>query len=125
MTILLFSKEDLHLSTLEFRFRKVGWVLRRAAELERLQELIDTCHPDALILDFEPGSDEGLSILEVVRLHHGNRLPILVSTEWEDLDNAQRALQQGAVDFIPKPWRPEEIILRVRKAVLERRQGAR
>ncbi|GIV31626.1 MAG: hypothetical protein KatS3mg029_0977 [Saprospiraceae bacterium] len=60
-----------------------------------------------------------------VRLRHGNRLPILVSTEWEDLDNAQRALQRGAVDFIPKPWRPEEIILRVRKAVVERRQGAR
>lgn len=116
MTILLYSKEDLYMATLEFRFRKVGWNLYKAADVQRLQHLIETSFPDALVIDFQAGSDEGMSVLKMVKERFGARLPVLVGAEWDDLDLMDQALQQGAVDFIPKPWRPEEVILRIKKA---------
>ena len=80
--------------------------------------------PDLVILDLMlPGLD-GLDLLrEVRRLPKTAGLPVLVLTaKGEEIDRIV-GLELGADDYIPKPFSPREVVLRV-KAILRRSEPA-
>lgn len=76
---------------------------------------------DAVILDLGlPGLD-GLQVLEAVR-RHGNRVPVLVLTARDAIDDRIRGLDAGADDYLIKPFEVAELKARLR-ALLRRSQG--
>lgn len=72
---------------------------------------------DLLILDLTlPGMD-GLELCkEVVRKHD---LPIIISSARSDITDKVTALQLGADDYLPKPYDPRELEVRI-KTILRR-----
>ncbi|MDI5933556.1 response regulator transcription factor [Halomonas kalidii] len=76
---------------------------------------------DAVILDLGlPGLD-GLEVLEAVR-RRGNRVPVLVLTARDAIDDRIRGLDAGADDYLVKPFEVGELKARLR-ALLRRSQG--
>ncbi|MFY0991171.1 response regulator [Halomonas sp. C05BenzN] len=76
---------------------------------------------DAVILDLGlPGLD-GLELLEAVR-RRGNRVPVLVLTARDAVDDRIRGLDAGADDYLVKPFEVAELKARLR-ALLRRSQG--
>ena len=66
-----------------------------------------------LILDVMlPGAD-GWQICEQVRAH-GDRVPILMVTARDQVDDRVRGLDIGADDYLPKPFQVQELLARVR-----------
>jgi two-component system response regulator AtoC len=65
---------------------------------------------------------DGMTFLERYRESGGAALVIMMSAYGDD-DAAIAAIQRGAYDFIPKPFRPEQVLLVVRKAI--EREGLR
>lgn len=85
-------------------------------------EALRAAPPDLLLLDLMlPGLD-GLEITRQLRRHEETaRLPIVMLTaRGEELDRIV-GLELGADDYIPKPFSPREVVLRV-QAVLRRSQ---
>ena len=68
--------------------------------------------PDMVVLDVMlPGSD-GLTVCREVRPHYQN--PILMLTaRTEDMDQVL-GLEMGADDYLPKPFEPKELVLRIK-----------
>jgi two-component system, OmpR family, response regulator MprA len=109
--------------------RAVRESLRRALELEGYQiELaadggealarLDSEQPDAVILDvLMPGMD-GLEVCRRLR-RSGNRLPILMLTARDAVENRVEGLDAGADDYVTKPFALDELLARVR-ALLRR-----
>jgi two-component system response regulator MprA len=111
--------------------RAVRESLRRALELEgyeieladdgiealaRLQE--GNGQPDAVILDvLMPGID-GLEVCRRLR-RSGNRVPVLMLTARDAVENRVAGLDAGADDYVTKPFALEELVARVR-ALLRR-----
>jgi two-component system response regulator MprA len=113
--------------------RAVRESLRRALELEgyeielaedgqeALALLKSQAEPDAVILDvLMPGLD-GLEVCRRLR-NDGSRLPILMLTARDAVENRVAGLDAGADDYVTKPFSLEELLARVR-ALLRRSTG--
>lgn len=68
---------------------------------------------DLMILDLGlPGLD-GREVLRAVR-GRGERLPVIVLTARDGVDDTVGSLEEGADDYVTKPFRFEELLARVR-----------
>lgn len=75
-------------------------------------------HPDCVVLDVRMPDLDGPSVCARIRgLREGGETPILFLTALRDVDTFDRALEAGANDFLTKPVRPSELIVRVRSAL--------
>jgi DNA-binding NtrC family response regulator len=75
---------------------------------------------DLVLLDFALPDRNGLEILADIRARD-SQLAVIMITAYGTLDNAVRAMQKGATNFIQKPWDNEKLLADVRAAVARRR----
>lgn len=68
---------------------------------------------DLVILDLGLPDIDGHAVLAVVR-GRGERLPVIVLTARDGVDDTVRGLEGGADDYMTKPFRFEELLARVR-----------
>ena len=98
-----------------------GFEVVRVAEGPRAWELGDTEPFDCVVLDLGlPGLD-GMTLLKRWR-REGNQVPVLVLTARGSWMERVDGFDAGADDYLPKPFRAEELVARL-KALL-RRAGA-
>jgi putative two-component system response regulator len=78
--------------------------------------------PDVVLLDLNMPTISGFDCLTALRATPGlEQLPVLIFTASDDRKTRLRALDLGATDFIAKPVERDEILPRVRNAVLMKR----
>ncbi|HLK52543.1 MAG TPA: sigma-54 dependent transcriptional regulator [Candidatus Angelobacter sp.] len=75
---------------------------------------------DLVLLDFALPDRNGLEILADIR-SRDSQLAVIMITAYGTLDNAVRAMQQGATNFIQKPWDNEKLLADVRASISRRR----
>ena len=76
---------------------------------------------DALVLDIMMPGRDGLSVLRSLRDQH-NRVPVILLSARDGLNDRVDGLNQGADDYLAKPFSIEELIARLR-AVARRLTG--
>jgi two-component system phosphate regulon response regulator OmpR len=86
----------------------------------RLQGQLGGERPDLLVLDLMLPGDDGLTLLRRLR-DSGDDLPVLMLTARADGVDRIIGLEQGADDYLAKPFLPRELTARI-EAVLRRRQ---
>src|SRR5271169_4231546 len=75
---------------------------------------------DLVLLDLTlPGPNE-MEVLSEIRAHETS-LPVIMITAYGTVENAVRAMQSGAANFVQKPWDNEKLLADVRAAVGWRR----
>lgn len=75
-------------------------------------------HPDCVLLDVRMPGVDGFTACERIRaLPGGPDSPIIFLTALRDVDTFDRALTAGGDDFLSKPVRPTELVLRVQTAL--------
>ncbi|MBD3689308.1 response regulator transcription factor [Nanchangia anserum] len=79
---------------------------------EAIRQIIDHAY-DLMLLDIGLPDIDGFEVLEHVR-GQGYQLPIIVLTARTSVDDTVQGLNQGADDYVPKPFRLEELIARIR-----------
>jgi FixJ family two-component response regulator len=72
--------------------------------------------PSCLILDLRLPGVSGLE-LQAQLSEKGIRLPIIFLTGYADVPTSVRAMKAGAVDFLPKPFREQELLDAVAEAL--------
>src|SRR5262249_36694837 len=78
-------------------------------------------HPfDLVLLDFALPDRNGLEILADIR-DRNQQMAVIMTTAYGTVANAVRAMQNGATNFIQKPWDNEKLLADVRAAVAHRR----
>ena len=81
--------------------------------------------PDCVLLDVRMPDLDGFQVCERIRvLPHGPETPVLFLTALRDVDTFDRALRAGGDDFLTKPIRPTELVVRVQTALRLRRMTA-
>jgi two-component system nitrogen regulation response regulator GlnG len=98
-----------------------GYDVSVASSAEEAFVLADRSVPDAVVLDVRLPGRDGLSTIQDLRRRIGPA-PIIVITAFGNLDTAVRALEEGAYDYLTKPFDLEQICDVLRRAL--RRSGA-
>jgi len=75
---------------------------------------------DLILLDFALPDRNGLEILTDIRDRDPN-LAVIMITAYGTVENAVRAMQGGAVNFVQKPWDNEKLLADIRASVARRR----
>ena len=103
---------------LEYALRREGYDVSRAYDGETAVEAVGREKPDLVILDINLPKLAGFVVLERIR-HVDEHVAVLLLSARQDESDILRGLQLGADDYITKPFRPKELVARV-KAILRR-----
>ena len=121
MKILVVDDERAVRESLRRALELEGYEIELAADGQEALQLLETngdAQPDAVILDvLMPGVD-GLEVCRRLR-RSGNRVPVLMLTARDEIENRVAGLDAGADDYVTKPFALEELVARVR-ALLRR-----
>ena len=119
--VLVVEDEPQIAEILEGYLRTDGYRTERAGDGERALSLFRSAHPDLILLDVMLPGVGGLEVLKTVRAESTTPV-IMLTARTEELDKLL-ALELGADDYVTKPFRPREVMARI-KAVLRRTQPA-
>jgi DNA-binding response OmpR family regulator len=97
-----------------------GHDVRWAQTAADARRLFSESVPDLVLLDVGLPDEDGLTLCRELR-EQGLQVTVVVLTARTDEGDAVRALDGGADDFVMKPFRPEELLARLR-AHLRRRE---
>jgi DNA-binding NtrC family response regulator len=121
MRILIVDDEEVLRDVLEVVLRREGFdVITAASGEEGLSVLDSTEEVDLAILDVMLPGISGIDTLRAMRIANPT-LPVIVITAASSIDGAIEAMKQGAYHYIPKPFKNEEVVLTVNKALEQRR----
>jgi len=79
---------------------------------DRALEAFRRENPDVILLDLMLPGKSGIDVCREIRLESG--VPIIMLTAKSDTLDVVLGLESGADDYIPKPFKPRELIARVR-----------
>lgn len=115
-TIFLVDDDPSVLRGLSRLLRADGWSSATFASAEDFLNQFDPAAPGCLVLDVSLPMANGLELQRTLS-HKGCLLPIIFLTGHGDVPTSVRAMKAGAVDFLTKPVRDEELLQAVRTAV--------
>jgi putative two-component system response regulator len=114
--ILIVDDEPANVALLERLLKQSGYAnLVTTTNSSQVLELCARMPPDLILLDLHMPSPDGFEVLEQLEPWISGRwLPVLVLTADVTRDTKQRALANGAKDFLVKPLDAVEVLLRIR-----------
>ena len=123
-TILLIEDEEDVSDLIRYHLKKSKYrVLSAADGLEGLR-LASEERPDAVILDVMLPRLNGFEVAKRMKADPSTAsIPLLILSAKGEPEHRIKGLELGADDYLPKPFSPKELLLRI-KALLRRRQAS-
>jgi two-component system phosphate regulon response regulator PhoB len=122
-TVLVVEDEAPLLTLLRYNLEKQGFRVEEAADGQEALVRVAEQRPDLILLDWMLPSLSGIEVCRQIRRRPATRdLPIIMVTARTEDQDAVRALDIGADDYITKPFAMEALLARIR--ALLRRSGA-
>lgn len=86
-----------------------GYAVRLCANAEEALRAMEQGLPGLLLTDVQmPGAD-GHALLQAVKARHPY-VPVVLMTAYGQIEKAVQAMQDGAADYLPKPFAPERLL---------------
>jgi len=101
---------------LEKALSQEGFEVESFASANMMLQRLDYDEPDTIISDIKMPEMDGIELLDKLQVSHPN-LPVIIMTAHSDLDSAVNAYQQGAFEYLPKPFDIDEAIALAKRAV--------
>ncbi|NKC30838.1 phosphate regulon transcriptional regulator PhoB [Falsiroseomonas selenitidurans] len=122
-TILVVEDEAPLLTLLRYNLEKQGFRVEEATDGQEALMRVAEGKPDLILLDWMLPALSGLEVCRQIRRRPNTRdLPIIMVTARTEDQDAVRALDTGADDYISKPFVMDALLARIR--ALLRRSGA-
>ncbi len=114
--LLIVDDVELNLAMLENLLRETGFKHILAVQDPRqVMDLYKTFKPDLVLLDLIMPYMDGFDVMKAMKVFLGtDSLPVVVLTADSAHESRIRALEEGARDFLTKPYDPTEVTKRIR-----------
>ena len=119
-SILVVDDEEIIRDSLTFILKEEGFTVRDAPNGKVALDLIRTNSFDIVITDLEMPEMKGIELLEQITSLAPETL-VLIITAYGSIETAIAALRKGAVDYILKPVEFDELLVKIKRLVSDRR----
>ncbi|WP_434357519.1 nitrogen regulation protein NR(I) [Parasalinivibrio latis] len=113
----------------------IRWVLEKTlsaagmrcetfADADSVMQQLDREVPDVILSDIRMPGTSGLELLRVLQSDFPT-LPVIIMTAHSDLDAAVNAYQEGAFEYLPKPFDIDEAVTLVERALAHSQEQKR
>lgn len=119
--VLIIDDNDDMARILEYRLQREGFVIERAHDgRQGLARLEREPRPRLVTLDVMMPFMNGFDVLREIRARPAlNTLPVLMLTSMAREEDVVRGLRGGATEYLTKPFKPGELVARVRRLIGE------
>jgi len=101
---------------LELMLAKEGYCLSSAENGRQANEMLEKSFYDLVLLDIRLGDISGLDVLRKAKSLHPKTIVIMISA-YATAENAVEAMNEGAYDYLPKPFDNDELKDTIAKAL--------
>ncbi len=108
------DEENIRL-VLKTLLKRHGYEVETADGGESALALVDSFGPDVILTDVRMPKISGLDLLATLKAKQ-NTATVIVMSAYGSIDLAIEAMKAGAYDYVGKPFKPDEIVLALRKA---------
>ena len=122
MRILLVEDDEMLAQAVERALRQSAHSVQRAATGKEADSILDATEFDLLLLDLGLPQMDGFDVLRRLRSRR-NRVPVLILTARDSVEDRVAGLDLGADDYLGKPFELSELEARVR-ALIRRSHSA-
>ena len=121
-TILMVDGMPANLGVLHHMLTPEGFELYAATSGEQGLEICAALRPDLVLLDVNMPGLDGFEVCRRIKANPDtSAIPVIFITAHDQADDVVRGFQVGAVDYLSKPVRQEELLVRVRTQLQLRR----
>jgi len=103
-------------NSLRFLLKSVGLTTRTLASAREFLDTYKPGQPGCVVLDVRMPGMSGLELQQQLNLR-GAIIPVIFITGHGDIPMAVEAMQHGAFDFLQKPFRDQDLIDRIQRAL--------
>jgi len=119
-SILIVDDEEIIRESLSFILHKEGFQVVEAANGRIALDLVRSGSFDLVLTDLEMPEMKGIELLEHITQISPETLVVII-TAYGSIDTAIASLRKGAVDYILKPVEFDELLLKIRRLLTDRR----
>jgi FixJ family two-component response regulator len=120
-TVFIVDDDDGVRSSIRLLLKSVGLAATPLPSAQEFLAAFDPAQPGCLVLDIRMPAMSGMELQQQLNLR-GATIPVIFITGHGDVPMAVEAMQHGAFDFLQKPFRDQELIDRVQKALARDRE---
>lgn len=124
MKVLLADDEPNIVKTLKKYLELEGWHVTTAGNGLAAQKLLTEAPFDILVVDLRMPGMSGLDLLNWLS-SEGPALPAIMISAYGEVEDAVAAMRAGASDYLVKPFEPDELVIRIDRAVREEKEHRR
>jgi two-component system, LuxR family, response regulator FixJ len=121
-TVFIVDDDEAVRASLKLLLKTLGLPALAYASAQEFLTAFDPQRAGCLVLDIRMPAMSGLELQQELNTR-GALLPIIFITGHGDVPMAVEAMQQGAMDFLQKPFRDQDLIDRINKALERDRAG--
>ena len=115
-TIFIIDDDQQVREALSLLMESVGWKVALFSDANAYLEQFDSTIPGCLITDIRMPMMSGLDLQKKLK-DYAISLPVLIITGHGDVSMAVRAIKEGALDFIEKPFNNQYLLDQVHRAI--------
>jgi FixJ family two-component response regulator len=120
-TVFVVDDDEAVRTSLRLLLKSVGLPVETFASAQEFLDQFDPSRAGCLVLDIRMPGMSGLELQQHLNDRH-SIMPIVFITGHGDVPMAVEAMQAGAVDFIQKPFRDQDLIDRINRALEKDRE---
>tara|TARA_B100001123_G_C15342690_1_gene1035662 strand:+ start:3014 stop:3688 length:675 start_codon:yes stop_codon:yes gene_type:complete len=120
--ILLVDDDDRLRDLISIYLKEKGYIISVCRDIDEAEDLTNYLLFDLIILDRMLPSGDGVNLIKKIKIKSDT--PILLLTALGETRNRIEGLKFGADDYLPKPFEPEELFLRI-NTILRRYENSR
>ena len=94
---------------------RIGYQVQKASRGDEALDILKKNSIDIVLLDLKMPGMDGMEILARIR-ERSTEIQVIVITGYATVETAIEAMKQGAYDFIPKPFEPDQLRIVVNRA---------
>ena len=116
-TILVIDDDPLIRQVADLVLSQAGYTVASASTGESGLHMIDHTRAQLVLLDIQMPDMSGLAVLNILRRHRRNKVPVMMLTAKGDVETVKAALSAGANGYMVKPFKADDLVRRVQAAL--------
>ena len=118
--ILIIDDDAAVRSSLTFLLNRAGYETQAIAVPEEALNIVRETAPELILMDMNftltTSGEEGIKLLRQVKIFQPD-VPVILITAWGSISLAVQGMQNGAFDFVTKPWNNQLLLNSIKTAI--------
>jgi DNA-binding response OmpR family regulator len=118
--ILVVEDEEMTARLILYRLKSMGYETHHARDGVEGARLIRELHPDLVVLDVMLPGKSGFEILQDIHEDpdfDGSGIKVIMLSNKKRVEDVSRGFKLGAMEYVPKPFKMEEFLLRLNRVL--------